>query len=214
MTTLKRKVNERQPGQRATARHEDHVVGLAEFEPVAHREVRRIDRLPLYQRRMLDVFRRLPPRRRSLDHATEYCVGLGVPRLADRRDVEAIRHAKETVQDSGDDLAAWYETWPYDIEAHDTGRKTLFARLSPDNWQPVCQLADELGLTNSSVVALAVMTVLIEVALPEEQHGFMVQELRRFMRELCERATRAQELAALVTPSSLRTRPWSELDED
>jgi hypothetical protein len=100
--------------------------------------------------------------------------------------------------EAGSDDLPWFETWGFQVEVrHGSQRRRWFRHVHPEVVRRASWLATRLGLKKSTVTALALMCVLIEVeTVPDDIKRHMFEELKEFRRRLERRATRAEELRA------------------
>ena len=113
----------------------------------------------------------------------------GLPGVSDIR-----RCRKEVALVCSDDLY-WFEHWDFDVAARKSRHRWSFRKIDSDVVALCGVLARELGLDRTTVVALALMRVLVEVdEVPDQTKRDFLRELRRFIRELKKRVIRAEEL--------------------
>lgn len=95
------------------------------------------------------------------------------------------------------------DDWKYQVAAGDAGTKRLYLRgPSPITLGRCATLGDGLGLTGSTIPALAIIAALVDTPLPGELPGELRRELREFHRRLHARANYLVELRAVRTRSA------------
>ena len=124
----------------------------------------------------------------------------GLRRLEAIDDLQAVCIGRATLLEAGADDIVQLDHWAFQIAARDGSPVRLFLRNVDRADSAQCSdVADSLGLSTSTVAAMAMMTGLVDASLPGDLPRLMVIELREFLRGLHKPAVLARELAARVT---------------
>ncbi len=175
------------------------LVDLALWSNPASREDRFDCTIPDYQHRLLKlVGLSAMPKRRQLMDTFAFCLAHGVRRLESLPGVSDLGSSYDAILEveAGSDDLSWFESWSFQVEVHHgPKRRRWFRHVDPKVARHCKWLATQLGLKKSTVTALVLMCVFIEIdTVPDDVKRDMLQELREFRRRLEGRAIRAEEL--------------------
>ena len=186
----------------------DFINELRHFNNRAGRDDRYYGFVPTEVYRMVESFARLAGQSRQ--DAFGFSVKEGVKLVLLLPDISTIRSCRNAVVLAGSEDIEMFERSTLEVATRSGRRRVWFRKVDPDDVALCAELARELGLDTSTVVALAVMCVLFQVpALPDDKKHDFREEVTRFGLDLQKRAERAElfldRARAISPPTSTHT---------
>jgi hypothetical protein len=187
---------------------------IKRFRPLGTREDCAGYSLPAYlHQALLMIVAQLAPWRTDANRVAVWSFSRGLIRLRALRDVQAICEANADLLRLGSDTT--YLRWPYQLAPR--GQRSVrpsLRRLDPADIGVCRDLAEAMGLEISTLAALAMMTVTVDLPLKGDVPRVIQTELRAWLRALHDRAALVTELrnrAVAAPPLSPTSATWADL---
>jgi hypothetical protein len=192
---------------------------IREFKPLGTHDDRLVLTVPRYVRLAVETIAQAAGSRMPIGTVAQWALHRGLTRLEVLREITTICEARALLLEAGSDDLIELDSWLWHLAARDGVQAQFFLRsVSPRDAGRCAELAKGLGLSTSTVGAIAIMAGLMDLDLPGDLPRLLLGELREFRLALKKRAKRAGELAApvLTAPSTpIRQRmTWDDVFED
>ena len=199
------------PSDYAKTERPPDIGDIRSFTPKGERDDIATTDLPLYCRRALETLGHEAQRPPS--HVAVWALRRGLRRLRDVGDVRTICDARARLLAAGSEHIVQLDDWHYKVQARDGSKRLTLRMVEKHDRGRLLGLAAGMGLSQSTLGAIAIVFGLADAPLPGELPDKLTIEVRAFCDALRSRAAIARDVAARAAenPAEVRQRPWAEI---